>query len=178
MHRTPADVFSDVVTMGLWWGSSVRARWNLAPKLKIHRAATCAVLSNKRHGCPAGVWPVFGRVQWKSHRWLIGTSSAGQCDWAISPVCKPAFLGSLVLGSYLCKQLTASSHGWDVRDNWMRFCQGESLLLLMELFLHRTIFKVGQMEHSVKSFYFVGTKLHCLMMIDMFVDTWICGFSK
>jgi len=30
--------------------------------------------------------------------------------------------------------------------------------------------------YTVKSFYFVGTKFHGLMM-DMFVDTWICGFQ-
>jgi len=86
LGRAPVDVFSDVVTMGLRWGGSVRTRLNLAPKLKIHRAATDAVLRNTRHGCPAGVWPVFGRVRWKSHHWLIGTSSAGLCDWAIMHV--------------------------------------------------------------------------------------------
>ena len=90
MHGTPADTRPCIGRCvfrcgydGLRWGSSVRARWNLAPKLKFHRAATDVVLSNKRHGCPAGVRPVFGRVRWKSHRWLIGTASARLYDWAI-----------------------------------------------------------------------------------------------
>ena len=32
-------------------------------------------------------------------------------------------------------------------------------------------------SHTVKSFYLVGTKFHGLTTIDMFVDTWICGFQ-
>ena len=77
--RAPADVFSDVVMKGLRWGSLVRARWNLAPKFKFHRAATDAVLSNKRHGFRL----VFGRDRWRTHRWLMETSSTGLCDWTI-----------------------------------------------------------------------------------------------
>ena len=72
MHGTPADVFPDVVTMGLRRGSSVRARWNLAPKLKFHRAATDMVLSNKRHGCLGGVRPSSVKIASLAHRNLIG----------------------------------------------------------------------------------------------------------
>jgi len=71
LGRAPADVFSDVVTMGLRRGGSVRARWNLVLKLKFHRAATDAVLSNKRHGC---------RVRWKSHL-LAHRNLIGRAMW-------------------------------------------------------------------------------------------------
>jgi len=72
LGRAPADMFSDVATMGLRWGSSVRARWNLAPKLKFHRAATDEVLSNKRHGCRASVRPSLVKIASLAHRKLIG----------------------------------------------------------------------------------------------------------
>jgi len=35
----------------------------------------------------------------------------------------------------------------------------------------------GYLIGTVKSFHFVGTKLSGFTMIDMFMDTWICGFQ-
>ena len=44
----------------------------LAPKLKFHRVATDAVLSNTRHKCPAGVRPCSVKIASLAHRNLIG----------------------------------------------------------------------------------------------------------
>ena len=58
-------------------------------------------------------------------------------------------------------RLNMAYHGW----TFIHTCYFKTLSLRMK------------MLNPVKSFNFVGTKFRGLTMMDMFVDTWVCGFQ-